>query len=92
MMSSSEEERNRYEMKKKTYRWWSQRTPAVFPVFPLAPHTHEPAGSSPGGQTLSPTWPPGCSGFHIPADKTNVFPQRHSGIIHIITRDMTACY
>lgn len=57
-----------------TYRWWSQRTPAVFPAFPPAPRTREPAGSSPGGQTLSPTWPLDCSGSHIPAGGTNVRP------------------
>lgn len=49
------------------YRWWSQRTPAIVPAFPPALHTHEPAGSSPEGQTVSPAGPLNCSGFHIPA-------------------------
>lgn len=53
-----------------TYRWWSQRTLAVFLASPPAPRTRKPAGSSPGGQTLSPAWPLDCSDSHIPAEET----------------------
>lgn len=55
-----------------TYRLWSQRTPAVFLVFPPAPHTRAPAGSSPAGQTVSPAGPLRCSEFHIPAQVQSI--------------------
>lgn len=45
---------------------WSQKTPGVSLAFPPTPRTRAPAGSFPGGQTLSPAWLPRCSGARIP--------------------------